>query len=58
MNFMPLLALLFIGLKLTNSIDWSWWFVLSPLYVPAIIVVAVWCMAYFAGAKPYVRDRK
>ena len=22
---------LFVGLKLTNHIDWSWWYVLSPM---------------------------
>jgi len=27
-----LLTVLFIGLKLTNYIDWSWWWVLSPLW--------------------------
>jgi hypothetical protein len=58
MNFMPLLALLFIGLKLTNYIDWSWWFVTAPLYVPAIIVIAVWLLALFAGAKVRVRNTK
>lgn len=58
MNFMPLLALLFIGLKLTNYIDWSWWFVLAPMYIPAIIVVTIWVIAFIAGAKPYVRNKK
>ena len=27
------LGLLFIGLKLTDNIDWSWWLVLMPLIV-------------------------
>jgi len=58
MNFMPLLALLFIGLKLTNYIDWSWWWVTAPLYVPAIIVIVVWLLALFAGAKVRVRNTK
>jgi len=26
-----LLTVLFIGLKLSNFIDWSWWLVISPL---------------------------
>ena len=30
--FLPLLGLLFIALKLTNVIAWSWWLVLLPLY--------------------------
>jgi len=27
------LTLLFIGLKLTGVISWSWWWVLSPLWI-------------------------
>ena len=33
-----LLTVLFVGLKLTNYIDWSWWWVLSPLWIPVAIV--------------------
>jgi hypothetical protein len=33
MTFIGMLTVLFIGLKLTAVIDWSWWFVLMPLYV-------------------------
>lgn len=58
MNFMPLLGLLFIALKLTNYIDWSWWLVTAPLYVPVIIVIAVWSLALLAGAKVHVRKKK
>jgi hypothetical protein len=36
-GFVGLLAILFIGLKLTNFIDWSWWWVLSPIWIPIII---------------------
>lgn len=31
-GFTGLLALLFIALKLLNVIDWSWWWVLAPLW--------------------------
>ena len=34
-----LLTVLFIGLKLTNFIDWSWWWVLSPLWIGLVIVL-------------------
>jgi hypothetical protein len=27
---LTLLTILFVGLKLTDHIDWSWWWVLSP----------------------------
>ena len=31
-GFAGLLAILFIGLKLTAHIDWSWWWVLAPMW--------------------------
>ena len=34
-----LLTVLFVGLKLTNCIDWSWWWVFSPLWIPLAIVI-------------------
>ena len=40
-GFFCLLAILFIGLKLTNYIDWSWWWVLSPLWLPAAVFIIV-----------------
>lgn len=40
-GFCSLLAVLFIGLKLTNNIDWSWWWVLSPIWIPIVIAIAV-----------------
>lgn len=30
MNFFSLLTIAFIVLKLTDAIDWAWWWVLSP----------------------------
>ena len=40
-GFLSLLGLLFIGLKLTGHIDWSWWWVLAPILIkiPLWIVV-------------------
>ena len=40
-GFAPLLATLFIGLKLTGYIAWSWWWVLSPLWIPALFVLSI-----------------
>ena len=34
-----LLAVVFVVLKLTNVITWSWWWVLSPLWISAAIAV-------------------
>ena len=38
-SFLGLLTLLFIGLKLTGYITWSWVWVLSPLWIPISIAL-------------------
>lgn len=38
-GFAGLLTIVFITLKLTNYIDWSWWWVLSPLWIGFAVVV-------------------
>ena len=40
-GFVGLLTILFIGLKLTNYIDWSWWWILSPLWIGAIFFILI-----------------
>ena len=40
-GFAGLLTILFIGLKLTGYISWSWLWVLSPLWISAGFVLAV-----------------
>jgi hypothetical protein len=40
-NFLGLLGLLFIGLKLTGHITWSWWLVLLPLYGGLALVLSI-----------------
>jgi hypothetical protein len=38
-GFCGLLCIVFIVLKLTHYIDWSWWWVLSPVLIPIAIVI-------------------
>lgn len=40
-GFFGLLTILFVGLKLTGNIAWSWWWVLSPLWIPTLVVLAI-----------------
>ena len=47
--FMPLLAVLFIGLKLTGYIAWSWWWVLAPLWGPLVMVLAIFLIVWIFG---------
>jgi hypothetical protein len=40
-----LLTVLFIALKLCGIIDWSWWWVLSPIPITLGIVLGVFAVA-------------
>lgn len=40
-GFFGLLTLLFIGLKLCNIITWSWIWVLSPLWLPSVLLIVI-----------------
>lgn len=39
--FIPLLTTLFIGLKLTGYINWSWWWVLSPVWIGGLVGLGI-----------------
>lgn len=49
-GFVGLLTILFIGLKLTNYIDWSWWWVLSPIWIVVLIMALL-----FAGFMAFTK---
>ena len=36
-----ILFLIFMVLKLTNYINWSWWWVTAPLWIPLLIILGV-----------------
>lgn len=40
-TFLGLLGLLFIGLKLCGAINWSWWWVTSPLWGGWVLMVTI-----------------
>lgn len=40
-GFVGLLTILFIALKLTGYIDWPWVWVLSPIWISAILVIVI-----------------
>lgn len=40
-GFGSALLLTFIILKLVGVIDWSWWWVLSPIWIPVVLLMAV-----------------
>ena len=38
-GFLGLLCIVFIVLKLTSVIDWSWWWVLAPIWIPLLFAL-------------------
>jgi len=44
-GFTGLLTIVFITLKLCHVINWSWWWVLSPLWITAGIVLLILAIA-------------
>jgi hypothetical protein len=52
-GFLGMLTILFIGLKLTGYITWSWLWVLSPLWIGLAVVLAlsaiIFVVAFVAG---------
>lgn len=59
--FLGILTLIFITLKLTGYIAWSWVWVLAPMWIPLAIVLLILIIAGIAiafGAKLNVRKRK
>ncbi len=50
-NLIGLLGILFIGLKLTGHITWSWWLVTLPLWggfaLMVVILLVYFLLAYF-----------
>lgn len=54
LGFSGFLTLIFITLKLTNFINWSWWWVLSPVWITfgfvAVILAAALAFSLIALA--------
>lgn len=46
-SFLGALSLIFIVLKLTDNIDWSWDWVLAPIWIPACISLLAWVLIGF-----------
>lgn len=49
-GFTGLLTIVFIVLKLTDVIDWSWWWVLSPIWISAALVLSIFAIVFTIAA--------
>lgn len=39
-------ALVFVVLKLCHVIDWSWWWVLAPVWIPVLLTAGVFLIGF------------
>lgn len=57
-GFVGLLTIVFITLKLLGKITWSWVWVLSPIWIPIIICVAIIIIVFIADVISRHRRQK
>ncbi len=62
-SFFGLLGLMFIGLKLGGVINWSWWWVTSPLWGAAalllvLLFIAMWVWGLASVVKALIHEFK
>lgn len=50
-GFAGVLTILFIGLKLTGYITWSWWWVLSPIWITILIVLSIFIVIAWVASR-------
>lgn len=55
-GFVGLLTIAFIVLKLLGKITWSWWWVLSPLWINAGIVLLILAILFIAAVVKAVKE--
>ena len=48
-GFCGVLTIVFIVLKLLGTISWSWWWVLSPLWIPTALVLLIFVVLLVIG---------
>ena len=46
LNLLEVLFVVFLILKLTKVVDWSWWWITSPLWGGLIIILILICFIY------------
>ena len=52
-SILTILFVIFLVLKLTGNIDWSWWWVTSPLWIPLVLLFTtiIGVMMFYRGNK-------
>jgi len=56
-SIVGLLGLIFIVLKLCKVIDWSWWWVTAPFWIPLAIIVIIFTLGGIVAGLVYIFSR-
>lgn len=57
-GFIGLLTIAFIILKLCNVVQWSWWWVLSPIWILVALVLTILLTIFLVLSKHNKNQRK
>lgn len=59
MSGLFILFLIFLVLKLTNVIDWSWWWVTAPMWGPSALLLVGFILYFLiTGTHHYLRAKR
>ena len=48
--------ILFLALKLTGCIDWDWWWVLAPTWIPFAVVLFFICLRFVIKVVNWIKE--
>lgn len=57
-GFLGLLFIVFLVLKLTNVIDWSWWWVTAPLWGGLVIAIVICAITAIIVALSAIKPKR
>ena len=49
-------GIVFVILKLTKLIDWSWWWVLAPFWIPVALVLVLFIIVFLIKLIEHIMD--
>lgn len=45
-GILSVVGIVFVTLKLTETIDWSWWWVTAPFWVPVVLTIVILALVF------------
>jgi membrane protein YdbS with pleckstrin-like domain len=57
-SFSGVLLIVFVVLKLIGVINWSWWWVLSPFWIPFSIIIVILLIIFILNTIGTIKEKK